>query len=36
MSKGWVKGKIKASDVIDASFAQKAAAALGPYRRKSQ
>ena len=34
MSKGWVKGKIKASDVIDASFAQKAATALGAYQRK--
>ena len=33
---GWVTGQIKASDVIDMSFAQKASAALGPYQRKSQ
>jgi NitT/TauT family transport system substrate-binding protein len=36
MSKGWVKGNIKASDVIDTSFAQKATTALGAYQRKSQ
>jgi len=33
---GWVTGQIKASDVIDMSFAQKGSAALGPYQRKSQ
>src|SRR5882757_2688853 len=33
---GWVSGGIKASDVIDMSFAQEASAALGPYGRKSQ
>jgi NitT/TauT family transport system substrate-binding protein len=33
---GWVTGQIKASDVIDMSFAQKASAALGPYQRKPQ
>ena len=33
---GWVTGQIKASDVIDMSFAQKASAALGPYQKKSQ
>ena len=32
----WVTGQIKASDVIDMSFAQKASAELGPYQRKSQ
>jgi ABC-type nitrate/sulfonate/bicarbonate transport system substrate-binding protein len=30
---GWVPGGPKASDFIDMSFAQKAAAALGPYLR---
>ena len=30
---GWVTGAIKAADFIDMSFAQKAAASLGPYRR---
>jgi NitT/TauT family transport system substrate-binding protein len=33
---GWVSGQIQASDVIDMSFAEKASAALGSYRRKSQ
>jgi len=33
---GWVAGGINAGDVIDMSFAQRASAALGPYRRKSQ
>jgi NitT/TauT family transport system substrate-binding protein len=33
---GWVAGHIKASDVIDMSFAQKASAGLGPYQRKPQ
>ena len=33
---GWVAGQIKAGDVIDVSFAQKASAALGPYQRKPQ
>ena len=33
----WLQiGKIAATDVIDMSFAQRAAAELGPYRRKSQ
>jgi len=32
----WVTGQIKASDVIDASFARKASAQLGAYQRKSQ
>ena len=36
LKQGWVSGQIKASDVIDMSFAQQASAALGPYRRKSQ
>ncbi len=31
---GWVAGGINAADVIDLSFAQRASAALGPYRRK--
>ena len=30
---GWVAGGPKASDFIDMSFAQKAAASLGPYKR---
>ena len=34
-SRNWVKGKIKAADVIDVSFAQRASAALGPYKRKN-
>jgi NitT/TauT family transport system substrate-binding protein len=36
LKQGWVTGQVKASDVIDMSFAQKASAALGPYQRKSQ
>ena len=36
LKQGWVTGQIKASDVIDMSFAQKASAGLGPYQRKSQ
>jgi NitT/TauT family transport system substrate-binding protein len=36
LKQGWVTGQIKASDVIDMSFAQKASAELGPYQRKSQ
>jgi NitT/TauT family transport system substrate-binding protein len=36
LKQGWVNGQIKASDVIDMSFAQKANAELGPYQRKSQ
>jgi NitT/TauT family transport system substrate-binding protein len=35
LKQGWVSGGIKASDVIDMSFAQEASAALGPYGRKS-
>jgi NitT/TauT family transport system substrate-binding protein len=33
---GWVTGQIKAADVIDTSFAQKANVELGVYQRKSQ
>ncbi|MFL6797066.1 MAG: ABC transporter substrate-binding protein [Xanthobacteraceae bacterium] len=33
---GWVTGQIKADDVIDMSFAQKANSELGPYQRKAQ
>jgi hypothetical protein len=36
LKQGWVNGAVKASDVIDASFAQTASAALGPYQRKPQ
>jgi NitT/TauT family transport system substrate-binding protein len=36
LKQGWVSGGVKASDVIDMSFAQEASAALGPYGRKSQ
>jgi ABC-type nitrate/sulfonate/bicarbonate transport system substrate-binding protein len=36
LKQGWVNGQIKASDVIDMSFAQKASAGLGPYQRKPQ
>jgi NitT/TauT family transport system substrate-binding protein len=36
LKQGWVTGQIKASDVVDMSFAQKAAADLGAYQRKSQ
>jgi len=35
LQQGWVTGQIKASDVIDMSFAQRASAELGPYQRKS-
>src|SRR5258706_787067 len=35
LQQGWVTGQIKASDVIDMSFARKASAELGPYPRKS-
>jgi NitT/TauT family transport system substrate-binding protein len=35
LKQGWVTGQVKASDVIDMSFAQKASAELGPYQRKS-
>jgi NitT/TauT family transport system substrate-binding protein len=35
LQQGWVTGQIKASDVIDMSFAQKASVGLGPYQRKS-
>ena len=35
LQQGWVTGQIKASEVIDMSFAQKASAELGPYQRKS-
>jgi hypothetical protein len=35
LKQGWVSGVIKASDVIDMSFAQEASAALGTYGRKS-
>ena len=34
-SRVFVTGQIKASDVIDVSFARKASAELGPYQRKS-
>jgi hypothetical protein len=30
---GWVPGGPKAADFIDMSFARKAAASLGPYKR---
>jgi NitT/TauT family transport system substrate-binding protein len=36
LKQGWVNGQIKATDVIDMSFAQKASAELGAYQRKSQ
>ena len=35
LKQGWVTGQIKASDVIDMSFAQKASSQLGSYQRKS-
>src|SRR5258708_18225005 len=35
LQQGWVTGQIKASDVIDMSFARKASAELGPYQRRS-
>ena len=34
--RGWVGGQIKAADVIDMSFVQRANAELGPYQRKPQ
>ncbi len=34
LKRGWVAGQIKAGEVVDMSFAQKASAALGPYQRK--
>jgi len=34
LQQGWVTGQIKASDVIDMSFARKASPELGPYQRK--
>jgi len=36
LQQGWVTGQIKASDVIDMSFAQAAINKLGPYQRKLQ
>jgi NitT/TauT family transport system substrate-binding protein len=36
LQQGWVTGQVKASDVIDMSFASKASAELGAYQRKSQ
>jgi NitT/TauT family transport system substrate-binding protein len=36
VSRGWVTGRIKATDIIDMSFAQKASAELAPYQRKQQ
>jgi NitT/TauT family transport system substrate-binding protein len=36
LKQGWVNGQIKAGDVIDMSFAEKASAELGPYQRKTQ
>ena len=33
---GWVGGQIKAADVVDMSFAERANAELGPYQRKPQ
>jgi len=36
LKQGWVTGQIKAADVIDMSFAQKANAELGAYQRKPQ
>jgi NitT/TauT family transport system substrate-binding protein len=32
---GWVSGAVKAGDVVDTSFAERAAAALGPYPAQS-
>jgi NitT/TauT family transport system substrate-binding protein len=34
LKQGWVTGQIKSGDVIDMSYAQKAASALGPYKKK--
>jgi NitT/TauT family transport system substrate-binding protein len=36
IKQGWVTGQIRANDVIDMSFAQKASVELGPYQRKAQ
>jgi hypothetical protein len=36
LKQGWVNGVLKASDVIDTAFAQKASSELGPYQRKPQ
>jgi NitT/TauT family transport system substrate-binding protein len=36
IKQGWVTGQIRANDVIDTSFAQKASVDLGPYHRKAQ
>jgi NitT/TauT family transport system substrate-binding protein len=36
IKQGWLTGQIRANDVIDISFAQKASAELGPYQRKAQ
>ena len=33
---GQISGKVKPGQLLDASFAQKAAAALGPYVRKAR
>ena len=35
LSQGWVKTPIKLETIVDMSFAQKASAELGPYRRPS-
>jgi NitT/TauT family transport system substrate-binding protein len=32
----WVTGQVKANDVVDMSFAQRAVAALGPYQRTAR
>jgi NitT/TauT family transport system substrate-binding protein len=34
-AQGWVKSDVKLADVVDMSFARKAAAELGPYHRKT-
>jgi NitT/TauT family transport system substrate-binding protein len=36
IKQGWVTGQVKASDVIDMSWAKKASAKLGAYQRKQQ
>ena len=36
VAKEFLAAVIKASDVIDMSFAEKASAELGPYQRKTQ
>ncbi len=33
-SKGWVKNPLRLQDIVDMSFAERASAELGPYRRK--